>query len=113
MIHLPATLAECCRMQHQHNDAMHGAGMFLIASLGAASVYRFLIVLAVVTALYLVYGIHAAAHHDRLVVSFTARCSYFCSLPDARLETTPAASRGTSCADAEAHGAVSSRCGCT
>lgn len=47
--------------------------MFLIASLGAESVYRFLIVLAVVTGLYLVYGIHAAAHHDRLVESFTAR----------------------------------------
>ena len=110
-------------MQHQRNDAMHGAGMFLIASLGAASVYRFLIVLAVVTALYLVYGIHAAAHHDRLVDSFTARCSYFWPLPDARLETTPAASRcdgavsprhsGTSCADAEENGAVSSMCGCT
>ena len=47
--------------------------MFLIASLGAESVYRFLIVLAVVTGLYLIYGMHAAAHHDQLVESFTAR----------------------------------------
>ncbi len=70
------------------HDAKRGAGMFLIASLGAASVYRFLIVLAVVTALYLVYGIHAAAHHDRLVDSFTARCGYFCPLPDARFQAT-------------------------
>ena len=49
--------------------------MFLIASLGSASVYRFLIVLAVVTGLYLVYGIHAAAHHDRLLETVTARCT--------------------------------------
>ncbi len=52
--------------------ALGCAGMFLIASLGAESVYRFLIVLAVVTALYLVYGIHAAAHHDAQLATYTA-----------------------------------------
>lgn len=38
--------------------------------------YRFLIVLAVVTALYLVYGIHAAAHHDTQLADYTARYSH-------------------------------------
>ena len=38
--------------------------------------YRFLIVLAIVTALYLVYGVHAAAHHDTLLASYTAGYSH-------------------------------------
>lgn len=97
--------------------------MFLVASLGAESVYRFFIVLAVVTALYLVYGIHAAAHHDRLVDSFTARCSYFCPLPDACLKALllPHDVRGSCLPGIVTHhvlmqrrnGAVSSMCGCT
>ena len=49
------------------------AGMFLIGSLGAIPVRNFAIVLAVVTGLYLVYGIHAADHHDALLATFTAR----------------------------------------
>ena len=48
-------------------------GMFLIGSLGAIPVRNFAIVLAVVTGLYLVYGIHAADQHDALLASFTAR----------------------------------------
>ena len=55
--------------------------MFLIASLGAESVYRFLIVLAVVTGMYLVYGIHAAAHHDALLAGFTAGYGQNTTLP--------------------------------
>jgi len=38
---------------------------FLIASLGRDAVYRFFIVLIIISLLYLVYGVHAAEAHDR------------------------------------------------
>jgi len=37
---------------------------FLIASLGRDAVYRFFIVLIIISLLYLVYGVHAAQFHD-------------------------------------------------
>ena len=43
--------------------AIFGA-MFLIASLGPEAVWRFFIVLIVISFLYLVYGVHAAQGHD-------------------------------------------------
>ena len=43
--------------------AIFGA-FFLIASLGPEAVWRFFIVLIVISFLYLVYGVHAAESHD-------------------------------------------------
>lgn len=43
--------------------AIFGA-FFLIASLGPEAVWRFFIVLIVISFLYLVYGVHAAQSHD-------------------------------------------------
>lgn len=47
--------------------AIFGA-CFLVASLSAAAIWRFAIVLAAVSAMYLVYGVHAAEAHDKDVV---------------------------------------------
>ena len=43
--------------------AIFGA-FFLIASLGPEAVWRFFIVLIIISFLYLVYGVHAAQSHD-------------------------------------------------
>lgn len=46
---------------------------FLIASLGVAAIWRFAVVLVVCTAMYLLYGVHAAQKHDDDMVSYHSR----------------------------------------
>ena len=52
--------------------AIFGA-FFLIASLGPQAIWRFSIVLGVMTFLYLVYGVHASAHHDEDMEALLAK----------------------------------------